>query len=200
MRDLFGIRHFFQRVAQERADSRALQVTFEETAEAIDAGDVAKVRETSASTQFNYRQAAALIVKAINTDNVAMFNAVLDGRSFEGDQNQMLHFRDPMIPEGPNFYSESSMLYEAISLKKTNIAAALASDPETDITQSGSSTVSRYRNGRSERDVTEYSCPLDAARSNGMTEVIIPLARRTAEALQKKASGLLLEAQGLSPA
>ncbi len=201
----FGwISKYFQKAAENRAAARAQEQKFDEVAAAINAGDVKTVADIAANTAFNYRQFNGMVMRAILSDNADIFNAVLQGRDLKGDPNYTMHFRSPLMPEGPHHWSESSLLYLAIANRKSNVAASLANNPKTDITKSGYSETSTYHSGgfassgHMEKKKTVYGSPLDLARKLGMTEVIIPLARRTAELMRSDAAALMREARAPS--
>ena len=196
---MFGIREYFQRRAAERAVTRELNAKFEAIKAAMDSGDVKTVGEIAANNDFLYEQITALVLKAIDTDNVRIFNALLNGKNLQGNPNEMLYFHYPMF-EGPSVHSESSMLYLAIGSGKTNVAVALATNPKTDITKSGYCETATYHSGgHTERDVDPYQSPLELARKMNMTEVVAPLAQRMAELKQREAAALLQEVRSLAP-
>jgi hypothetical protein len=195
---------YFQKAAENRAASHARAEKFDRVAEAIDAGDVKTVAEIAMNTAFTYRQFNGMVMRAILSDNVEIFNAVLQGRDLKGDPNYTMHFHDSFMPEGPHHWSESSLLYLALENRKANAAASLANNPKTDITKSGYSETSVYHSGgfassgHSESKKTVYSSPLELARKLNMTEVIAPLARRTAELMADQAAVLMREAHALT--
>lgn len=202
---MFGIREYFQKLAADRAAVQELKEKFEAIRAAIDSGDEKKVREMAAHTVFSYRQETALVLNAINTDNVGIFDAVLKGANLKNDPNYVVHFHSPLMLEGPHHYSESSLLYLAIGNGRTNVAVALATNPETDITKSGYSETSVYHSGglmssgHMEHRSEKYRSPLELAHEMGMPEVIAPLALRTAELKQQEAAALLQEARAPAP-
>jgi len=202
----FGwISGYFQKAAENRAAARVQAAKFDEVAAAIDAGDFKTVAEIAANTAFTYRQVNGMVMKAILSDNVDIFDAVLQGRDLKGNPNYTMHFHDSFMPEGPHHWSESSLLYLALQNRKSNVAASLANNPKIDITKSGYSETSTYHSGgfggsgRMEKKRTVYGSPLELARKLNMIEVIRPLALRTVELRQSEAAALLREAQVLGP-
>jgi hypothetical protein len=193
----FGrITNYFQKAAANRAAARIQQQKFDEVIAAIDASDVKTVAQMAANTIFNHRQVNGMVMGAMLSDNVDIFNAVLQGRDLEGDPNKTIYFRDGLIGEGPHHWSESSLLYLALQNGKPLVAASLASNPKTDITRSGYSETSVYKsggfagNGHMESRRTVYGSPFELARKLGMNEVVAVLARRMAELKRREAVAL----------
>jgi len=191
---------------EDRAATRALAAQFDAAETAISSSDVETVRKIAANTVFSQRQITALVLKAIDRDDTGVFDAVLHGKNVKGNPNEMVRFHSPLMPDCPHHYSESSMLYLAINSDKSNVAVALATNPKTDITKSGYSESSVYHSGgflggggHTESNKETYPSPLERAREMNMTEVMVPLARRTAEVKQKEAAALQKEARALAP-
>jgi hypothetical protein len=185
-----GLKSAFNRFLDNRKQDKENKQRCKDARAAIAGGDLKALTQSLEGGNFSQVQADDIFLDAIESDNVAIFNCVLE-KAGCGGPNRLFY----TVFHNPHFNTEEAMLYTAINRDKANVALALAENPVTDIRRSG--MVRDYKGYRLMTPTEEpyKTTPLELARERGMTEVVSVLARRTLELRQAEFAQLQKEAK-----
>lgn len=170
--------------------ARIILLTYKVAKLAIASGWVSNFTNAPFRADFSQSQRNVLLRMAIDTDDIEIFNTVLE-HVVDNDPNYDLIENSNGGPGSSWSHSEASLLYTAIENKKPNVALSLAENPKTDIRNSGYSSRSRP----TDNELSDHKSCLVMARKNEMTEVVSVLAEREAVLLQTQAERLQKEAK-----
>ncbi|TAL30766.1 MAG: hypothetical protein EPN97_11830 [Alphaproteobacteria bacterium] len=179
---MWNIRNAFQKTVQNWESHREHKARFRQALQAIDAEDLTAL-ESSLTGGYTKKQANELLDKAVETDNAAIFSAVLS-RAAGNDPNY--NFVSEYKQGDP--WAWESLLYRAMSHGKKNVTLSLAQNPASDITLAGhrSRGIAMNKEGGCVIQVPYEDSPLTLARKKGMPEVLAVLAERTAGLNEEK--------------
>lgn len=158
--------------------------------------DLAGVQEILKTARFADAQQDGLLMAAIDSGNPSIFEAVLDSVA-GGNRNHRLSRDDSSLRNGITTLQSVSLLGYAIEKKSHLVAWALASDERTDITDAAISTETTRVSGGFMSTITTIrtanTCnkALEMAKTAGMNDVAVVLARR--EAFLKRQEAAILE-------